>query len=56
MNGFLKEIENDPSNSVFIEGLKEGGLQRQPADKGRKKRNLRPRMPTIETGLNRGFG
>lgn len=50
MNGFLKEIENDPSNSVFIEGLKEGGLQRQPADKGRKKRNLRPRMPTIVTG------
>lgn len=48
-NGFLKEIENAPSNSVFLEGLKEVGLQHQPADKGRKKRNPRPRMPTIET-------
>lgn len=37
-NGFLKEIENAPSNSVFLEGLKEVGLQHQPADKGRKKK------------------
>ncbi|XP_062599227.1 uncharacterized protein LOC134260699, partial [Saccostrea cucullata] len=46
-DGFPKELENAPSNAIFIDGLKGVGIKRKPTEKRSKQSTKRLSMPTV---------